>query len=129
MTTQEMKQMLADILSAIVELNRSLIEERRTRAEEFERERQARQEAIAAERKAREEALEAERKAREEDRKNHQAQMAELREAQAMLVQMFAEEREQFREWRRTVNATLDRMDRFMDQVDQRLKAIEEPRQ
>ncbi|MFN3926780.1 MAG: hypothetical protein ACK4QL_05545 [Pseudanabaenaceae cyanobacterium] len=55
--------------------------------------------------------------------------MAELQEAQAMLVQMFAEEREQFREWRRTVNATLDRMDRFMDQmdqVDQRLKAIEE---
>ena len=54
---------------------------------------------------------------------NHQAIINELREGQALLTQFLVEQREQNAEFRRTTNATLDRMERTQRELAETLAA------
>lgn len=45
------------------------------------------------------------------------AGISELREGQALLTEMFVQQQEQLIEFRRTTNATLDRIDRTLDEL------------
>ena len=54
---------------------------------------------------------------------NHQAIINELREGQALLTQFLVEQREQNAEFRRTTNATLDRMERIQREQAETLAA------
>ena len=49
--------------------------------------------------------------------------LAELREAQAMLVQIVSQQQDSFQEFRRTTKATLDRMELNQEQTNRELAA------